>query len=357
MKKGNNIMKMLKLIGVLAVITSLVACGRKAEAGTPDSWESFMENNYSISYPGDWGVDQSGQMGTSFILLSPLSSGEDRFTENVNLIIQDLTGRNLDLDGYVELSEGQIKTVATDGNIIESTRMTTETLDYHKLIYAGQQSAFNLKFVQYYWLVQDQAYVLTFTCEEDQFDDYQATGEKILNSFNLTVGNKAQAGAEAQTEAGALDNWASLTEDDYSISYPEDWELDQSGQAGTSLILFSPLSSGEDQFKENVNLLIQDLTGNNLDLDGYVELSESQIKAVTTDGNIIESTRMTTETSEFHKVIYAMEQGVQNLKFEQYVWVLEDKAYVLTFTCEEDQFDDYQALGEQILNSFSVNKG
>ncbi len=150
-----------------------------------EDWNTIKKNSYSIDYPKDWEINESGQMGTSFILFSPLTSQKDQFKENVNLLVQDLTGYNLDLDGYVEISEGQIKTMITNGKIIESTRVTEQTLDFHRVIYTGKQGNFNLKFEQYYWVVGDKAFVLTLTCEESQFDDYKLTGEKILNSFKL----------------------------------------------------------------------------------------------------------------------------------------------------------------------------
>jgi len=182
-------MKILKLIGILAVITNLTACGQtagnKTQTEALDGWKSMTENNYSINYPDNWELNKSGQMGTSFILFSPLSSEQDQFKENVNLLVQDLAGHNLNLDKYVEISENQIKTMITDGNIIESKRITTEPLNYQKVIYTGKQGIYNLKFEQYYWVVDDKAYILTLTCEESQFDNYQATGEKILKSFNL----------------------------------------------------------------------------------------------------------------------------------------------------------------------------
>ena len=179
-------MKIFRLIGILAVISSSAAFGQnKIQPETPASWRLLSEQNYSISYPDSWKLNKSGQMGTSFILFSPLSSEQDKFKENVNLIVQDLTGHKLDLDQYVEISEGQIKTMLTDGNIIESKRIKTETLHYHKIIYSGKQGIFNLKFEQYYWVVDDQAYVLTLTCEKNQFDNYQAVAEKILDSFSL----------------------------------------------------------------------------------------------------------------------------------------------------------------------------
>lgn len=182
-------MKILKLIIVLIFLVNFTSCAQTSEKETQTKaskgWNILTENNYSINYPDNWQLNKSGQMGTSFILFSPLSSEQDNFKENINLLIQDLTGHNLDLNRYVEISEGQIKTMITDGKIIESKKMTTKNLDYQKVIYTGKQGIFNLKFEQYFWVIADKAFILTFTCEESQFTNFQITGEKILNSFNL----------------------------------------------------------------------------------------------------------------------------------------------------------------------------
>jgi hypothetical protein len=152
---------------------------------TNGEWKTLTESNYSVQYPPAWELDQSRQMGTSFFLFSPLESEQDKFKENVNLLIQDLTGKNINLDKYTEISEGQIKTLATNSNLIESKRIKTEPDEYHKIIYSADQGIFHLKFEQYYWVIHDKAYVLTFTSEQNKFDSFRETGEKILNSFKL----------------------------------------------------------------------------------------------------------------------------------------------------------------------------
>ncbi|WGK70012.1 hypothetical protein P0082_03900 [Candidatus Haliotispira prima] len=365
MKKGNNIMKVLKLIGVLAVITSLAACGRKAKTGIPDSWESLIEEDYSISYPGDWKLDQSGDSGTNFVLFSPDSSAQGVSSENIYLVSRDWTGLNLNLDLYMEVVDSRFRDKTGDIKVLENKRITTEELDYQRIIYIKKEGIRNLKFEQYHWVVGDTVYVLSFTREESLFDNYQTVGAKIRNSFSLNVENKTETRSidslpplrgtvGNKTETRIPGSWKSFAQNNYSISYPGDWELNNSGLMGTSLILLSPISSGQDQFRENINLLVHDLTGFNFDLYEYAEASESQIKAVTTDARILESRIITaTEAPDYYKIIYTGKQGIHNLKFEQYIWVVEDKAYILTLSCEEHQFDYYQTTGEQILNSFS----
>ncbi len=148
-------------------------------------WESLTEDKYAIKYPSNWEVNKSGQMGTSFILFSPLLNESDKFKENVNLLIQDLTDYDLNLDQYVEISEGQIKTMVTEGKIISSERKKKDEREYQKMIYTGKQGIFNLKIEQYYWVIDNEAFVLTLTGEKEEFDKYQDIGEKILNSFEI----------------------------------------------------------------------------------------------------------------------------------------------------------------------------
>jgi hypothetical protein len=147
------------------------------------NWKTIEDKSYSVKYPSDWEVNSSGMMGTSFILFSPLAEAQDNFKENVNLLIQDLSAYDLDLDKYVEISVSQIKTMITNSNVIESKNIKSEFGEYQKMIYTGEQGMFKLKFEQYYWVINNNAYVLTFTSELDKYLNYKETGEAILNSF------------------------------------------------------------------------------------------------------------------------------------------------------------------------------
>ena len=73
----------------------------------------------------------------------------------------------------------------TKGNLIESKRLNENGSEFQKVVYTGDQGAYKLKFEQFYWIKNGKAYVLTLTCELEQFESFKATGEKILNSFRL----------------------------------------------------------------------------------------------------------------------------------------------------------------------------
>jgi hypothetical protein len=72
--------------------------------------------------------------------------------------------------------------------------------------------------------------------------------------------------------------WTKHTVEDFTFSYPNTWEINQKKAMGTSFIIFSHLEDKNDSFRDNVNLIVQDISSYNLNLDLYTELSIEQIK-------------------------------------------------------------------------------
>jgi hypothetical protein len=161
-------------------LLTLTSWGQKTETG----WKVLNQTNFSIQYPANWDLDQTGYQGTTFQIFSELTSIEDPFRENVDLIIHDLRGTTIYLDKFVRMSESKFPTILTNYNLIESKRIKDKS-EYHKMIFTGDKGNLKLKFEQYIWMKGIKCYVLTFTSEQTQFDNYQLTGEKILNSFKI----------------------------------------------------------------------------------------------------------------------------------------------------------------------------
>ena len=147
------------------------------------NWKTFSQSNYSIQYPPNWDLNQNPGLGLSFAVLSRLENGNDLFKENVSLMIQNLAGRNIDLDKFVAISEEQVRTVALNGMLVESKRLEDGQYPHQHLIYTSDQNNYHLTTEQYYWVQGEQAYVLTLSCEQDKYSAYKKVGEQILNSF------------------------------------------------------------------------------------------------------------------------------------------------------------------------------
>lgn len=175
---------------LLVVVTSLISYSVSNNPNNTtefqkEKWQLLNEKEFSISYPENWTLDQSGKMNSSFFLNTPFTSDDDNFSENINLMIQDLSGLKMNLDKFTELSENQIKTLVKNGVLISSKRIKNGTSSYQRLNYTGSHGQRELEWLQYYWVKYEKAYILTLTCEQSEYDNYKDVGEKIMLTFKL----------------------------------------------------------------------------------------------------------------------------------------------------------------------------
>ncbi len=141
------------------------------------------KKGYSITYPSELRLDESGRNGTEFFLFTEKTNAGDDFTESINLIIQDLKKMNIDLNKFVEITEGQVRDA---GKLISSERITTKgNQEYQKLVYELKMGDKVLKIFQYDFVKDEKAYVLTFSSKSSEFDNYSKEMIKIMNTFKL----------------------------------------------------------------------------------------------------------------------------------------------------------------------------
>jgi len=65
----------------------------------------------------------------------------------------------------------------------------------------------------------------------------------------------------------------------FTIKYPAEWEAMQD-YGGAAVVFASPQENALDADRENVNIVIQDLSANPMTLDQYTELAIKQINLV-----------------------------------------------------------------------------
>ncbi|HAA10975.1 MAG TPA: hypothetical protein DCE41_04440 [Cytophagales bacterium] len=172
----------------MRIFLFLLACGFvhsvQAQNDSLVARTTYQTDDYTIEYPANWALDTTGTMRSAFIVLNPISNWSDDFRENVNLLIQDLSGQGVTLDSFVEITESQVQRMVPEGKLIASDRIEGE-LPYHQMTYSGILSGQYLAIRQYFWVIEEQAYVLTFTCKLADQEKYAELGERILSSFRF----------------------------------------------------------------------------------------------------------------------------------------------------------------------------
>lgn len=121
-----------------------------------------------------------------------------------------------------------------------------------------------------------------------------------------------------------------------------------------TVIFFSEPESPNDSFRENVNLLIQDLRERPMTLKEYTELSLKQIKTHLSHGKLSKSKTIKTKNGEAQLLIYTSSSGIRQLKYQQIFLIKHKKAYVLTYTAEQNKFKKFLPEAKAIFDSFIV---
>lgn len=163
------------LILTLINITNLAA----------QDWKIYNGDNFTIRYPPTWELNKSGSMNTLFVIMSPSEGPEDKISENLSLIVQDMGSQAINLDQYVGLSTSQVTAQLKDGSILINERKSNDGNEYHKLIYSGKMGDLHLAFNQHVRIKDNKVYVLNFTCEFSKITQWQSIGEEIMNTFKF----------------------------------------------------------------------------------------------------------------------------------------------------------------------------
>jgi len=139
-----------------------------------------------------------------------------------------------------------------------------------------------------------------------------------------------------------------------SIKYPRSWSRIEN-MGGVAVQFMSPKDSDMDVFKENVNIVVQDISANPMGLQEYTDLAIKQMEVVFKDKiEVIESISYRLAGHEAHKFLYIGKGPRHNFKM-MHVWtVVDDKAYQFTFTAIDAQFDSYYGQAENMLKSFRI---
>lgn len=140
----------------------------------------------------------------------------------------------------------------------------------------------------------------------------------------------------------------------YSISYPSDWALEE-GLNGVSVIFLSNQDNELDFFRENVSVVVQDLSSDPMNLTEYSAKAVHQMEAVFKDNLVIRAS----EPALFAKIrgykfeYFGKGEGT-DLHFLIYWTVTGLTAYQVTYTAVSSQYERYLPKVNRMIQSFRI---
>jgi serine/threonine-protein kinase len=137
------------------------------------------------------------------------------------------------------------------------------------------------------------------------------------------------------------------------INYPEGWSTRQRDDFFTVGIIFiSPDEELQDNFQENVSVMIEELSSP-LSLTEYTNQSIEEIKKLS-DPNLTSATVTTLADREARKVIYRGEEAGNSLQRMQIWTIANNRVYIITYTAESQKYEKFSQIVEEMLNSFAI---
>ena len=117
---------------VLTVLLCGIAFGTTAQARA-----TLSKSTYSIKYPSEWTVEP-GADAKQFTIKAPADSGLiDNFVENLNMVINDVTG--YDAKQYAEFSKGYLPQKIKQFTLLESKKGNFAGKDSWYMLFKGVQ--------------------------------------------------------------------------------------------------------------------------------------------------------------------------------------------------------------------------
>lgn len=140
---------------------------------------------FSVQYPVDWAYAVNKD-GTNVIFYTPYESELDIFTENVNIVVTDISKKPMSLMEFTNLALKQMEALfANNIKIVESEPYPLGNRNGYKytIVGAGESS---IKFMMVWTLKGSDVYQFTYAALDSAYERYLDKVETMVKSFRIT---------------------------------------------------------------------------------------------------------------------------------------------------------------------------
>jgi len=138
------------------------------------------------------------------------------------------------------------------------------------------------------------------------------------------------------------------------MKYPKAWTVREDIQ-GLAFAFISPLAGGQDEFRENIVVMVVDLAQQPMNLEEFTDQSIANTKESIPNLKIEKKEKITLSKNPGYLMVSTFKPQEQQVKQAQVWTVTHNKAYFLQYTAMHDQFERYYADFETVIKSFIIN--
>lgn len=140
----------------------------------------------------------------------------------------------------------------------------------------------------------------------------------------------------------------------YTLQFPETWDVNESGLMGTDRAGLSPLEDANDLFRENINVVLENLP-TAMTEEAYLALTvKNLVRAFGLPaGTAFAKTRV--GASEGYHLRYAFQTGQHELDNDLYIVISKGSAYILTCSNAKGKRDAFKPAMDETIATFRIH--
>ncbi|WP_254173191.1 CHAT domain-containing protein [Planktothrix pseudagardhii] len=161
------------LLGVIGV-----AVGQQFNQALP-----FSEQGIELKYPKSWQLKKDPVLGEVARFVVPVEGSSDGFQENVRITIEPLPSSMVSLEDYSQDIVQRISQFLTN-DPISAIKTQVAGLEADQVVYYNKDNL-KLKTKQIWMVKNNQAYIITYTADIEQFEQFEQQVEKMMRSLKI----------------------------------------------------------------------------------------------------------------------------------------------------------------------------
>jgi hypothetical protein len=137
----------------------------------------------------------------------------------------------------------------------------------------------------------------------------------------------------------------------YAVKYPADYQLKHLGRV---VVFTSPVVDKKTGFSDNVNIASEELSGM-VNLEDFFNRAKSNLTVAGAAVKVLDEKKDKLSGADAYRIIYTSKQKRTGFKFLQVVSIHKNKAFVVTYTALESQFDRGLAQANALIKSLKFS--
>lgn len=135
----------------------------------------------------------------------------------------------------------------------------------------------------------------------------------------------------------------------FAIVPPEAWDVDESRQFGEIVAFYAP--EAEANFTSNMLIHIEELPYE-VSLEEYINASKEQLPLILTNYTMVSEQDIVISGAEAYEWVITHEMGIFKIQAKQVIIIKGERAYLITSTALQDNFDTYAPAFEESIQTF-----